>query len=475
MSGPAPSGSSPLAAAFQAASEPVSVRDALAMGGQQQQGGEGEMTQSQLIRLGRTTPAGSIQTGTQRIEVEVPVYTDVHYEDVVAERTVPLHVQKIVPEPEVHELVRQVPELSHSWIERQVEVPVVQHVERIVEVPQVQVVNKYVPKVEVKTIERVVPKTVVKTVERIQEVPVVEYKDKVVEVPHVVEVVKEVPRAVPVDVRVPVIKYVPKVEVKTIERVEKMPVPQYVDVPVQVVKEVPKYIVQEQFRDVPVPGPVVPVWKEVVVEREEVIDREVPYITYKDIERPYEVPVYEYKYNKYPVVIPHRTTTMLPPSPTHVVVPPIIKATLNIDIPPGVSISQMQLVELFATNGIDLNLFKYIQEPIPAAFPEQLKDAKPWPTETFGPLPPTTHMRDGHTWTGKPEPVGDVIETKLEGPPAGWTPNQEQINIMNEHKLTPEQCGYTGPQLVATAVPVPAQPVQRPPVPARACCTSRCR
>ncbi|CEL92206.1 unnamed protein product [Vitrella brassicaformis CCMP3155] len=183
MSGPAPSGS-PLAAAFaQAASppagQPVSVRDAL---GQQQQGGEGEMTQSQLVRLGRTTtPAGQVQTGTRRVEVEVPVYSDVHYEDVVAERQVPVYTQKIVPKPEVHEVVRQVPELSHSWIERKVEVPVIQQVDRVVEVPQVQVVNKYVPKVEVKTIERVVPKTVVKTVERIQEVPVVEYKDKVVE------------------------------------------------------------------------------------------------------------------------------------------------------------------------------------------------------------------------------------------------------------------------------------------------------
>jgi len=487
MSSPAPSGS-PLAAAFAQASpsagQPVSVRDALGQGQQGQQGGEGDLTYSQLVRLGRTTaPAGQVQTGTRRVEVEVPVYSDVHYEDVVAERQVPVYTQKIVPKQEVHEVVKYVPELSHSWIERKVEVPVVQHVDRVVEVPQVQVVNKYVPKVEVKTIERVVPKTVVKTVERVQEVPVVEYKDKVVEVPHVVEVVKEVPRAVPVDVRVPVIKYVPKVEVKTIERVEKMPVPQYVDVPVQVVKEVPKYIVQEQFRDVPVPGPVVPVWKEVVVEREEVIDREVPYITYKDIERPYEVPVYEYKYNKYPVTLPHRTTKMLPPGPTNFVVVPVIKCNVTIDIPPGFPITHAQLVELFAARGVDLNQFKMLSEPIPLP-PGEAPTTIEARVETTGPqypegaiiypgvLPPPHMMRDGQTWCGPPEKVGELIETILDGPPAGWIPTQEQLEIMRAHKLTPEQCGYKGPAMtppppvmtMTHSVPVlePSPPVQPP-------------
>jgi len=475
MSGPAPSGSSPLAAAFQAASEPVSVRDALAMGGQQQQGGEGEMTQSQLIRLGRTTPAGSIQTGTQRIEVEVPVYTDVHYEDVVAERTVPLHVQKIVPEPEVHELVRQVPELSHSWIERQVEVPVVQHVERIVEVPQVQVVNKYVPKVEVKTIERVVPKTVVKTVDRVEEVPVVQYKDKIVEVPHVVEVIKEVPKPVPVEVQVPVIKYVPKVEVKTIERIEHVPVPQYVDVPVPVIKEVPKIITEERVVDVEVPGPVIEVWREVPVEREEVIEREVEVVKYVDVPKPYEVPVYDYKHNKYPVVIPHEKTTMLPPGPTNFVIPSIIKGNFTFDIPPGMRITREELVHYVrATKGIDLNQCKEIAPPMPLPegtaptsieahfenepLPEYVKNAKPWPVDEWGPLPDPSQMQDGHSWTGPPVKVGEPIKTTLQGPPQGWIPNQHQLKIMAEHKLTPEQCGYQGPPIRMPMLMAPPPP-----------------
>eukprot|EP01053_Blabericola_migrator_P012810 Blabericola_migrator_1__12809@NODE_825_length_6370_cov_320_094241_g582_i0_p3_GENE_NODE_825_length_6370_cov_320_094241_g582_i0NODE_825_length_6370_cov_320_094241_g582_i0_p3_ORF_typecomplete_len343_score57_61IMCp/PF12314_8/0_015IMCp/PF12314_8/5_4e12IMCp/PF12314_8/25IMCp/PF12314_8/1_2e03DUF1380/PF07128_12/1_7e02DUF1380/PF07128_12/7_2_NODE_825_length_6370_cov_320_094241_g582_i038934921 len=89
---------------------------------------------------------------------------------------------------------------------------------RYVEVPVIEEVIRHVPRREVVEVERRVPRVEVEFVERIVEVPQIQYVDRQVEVPQVQEVVRHVPVRQVVDVPREVVKYVPKVETKIVEK-----------------------------------------------------------------------------------------------------------------------------------------------------------------------------------------------------------------------------------------------------------------
>lgn len=119
---------------------------------------------------------------------------------------------------------------------------------RYVEVPVVEEVIRHVPKREIVEVEKKVPRYDVEWVERIVEVPHVQYIDKQVEVPQVQEVVRHVPVRQVVEVPREVVKYVPKVETKIVEKEVEVP-GEIVEIPRPYVVEnkvvVPRFVDQE--------------------------------------------------------------------------------------------------------------------------------------------------------------------------------------------------------------------------------------
>ncbi|KAH0477940.1 MAG: hypothetical protein KVP17_001365 [Porospora cf. gigantea B] len=140
------------------------------------------------VRIGEwMAPAGAVVTETRLVSSSI-----VHEETMgqippmdVKTVQVPGHREEKVERisrKEVRHVEKRVPKIEIEYVERTVEVPKIEYVQKIVEVPQVQHVVKHVPKVEI--VER--PYEVVKEVPRI-ETKVVE---KVIEVPEIVEVPK---------------------------------------------------------------------------------------------------------------------------------------------------------------------------------------------------------------------------------------------------------------------------------------------
>eukprot|EP01055_Gregarina_sp_Pseudo9_P000986 Gregarina_sp_Pseudo_9__985@NODE_1633_length_1437_cov_631_085837_g1513_i0_p1_GENE_NODE_1633_length_1437_cov_631_085837_g1513_i0NODE_1633_length_1437_cov_631_085837_g1513_i0_p1_ORF_typecomplete_len317_score46_96IMCp/PF12314_8/0_0059IMCp/PF12314_8/8_1e14IMCp/PF12314_8/1_8e04Phage_hub_GP28/PF11110_8/3_4e03Phage_hub_GP28/PF11110_8/15Phage_hub_GP28/PF11110_8/48DUF5520/PF17658_1/65DUF5520/PF17658_1/1_7e03DUF5520/PF17658_1/18_NODE_1633_length_1437_cov_631_085837_g1513_i03461296 len=119
---------------------------------------------------------------------------------------------------------------------------------RYVEVPVVEEVIRHVPKREVVEVEKRVPRYDVEWVERIVEIPQVQYIDKHVEVPQIQEVLRTVPVRQVVEVPREVVKYVPKIETKIVEKEVEVP-GEIIEIPRPYVVEnkivVPRFVDQE--------------------------------------------------------------------------------------------------------------------------------------------------------------------------------------------------------------------------------------
>ncbi|KAH0476022.1 MAG: uncharacterized protein KVP18_004995 [Porospora cf. gigantea A] len=127
---------------------------------------------------------------------------------------------------------------------------------RYVEVPVVEEVIRHVPRKEIIEVEKRIPKYEVEYVEKIVNVPHVQIVDKHVEVPQVQEVVRHVPKREVIEVQKQVIKHVPKVETRFVEKIVEVPgevievpkpylVEQKVIVPRYVDREVPTVVAQK--------------------------------------------------------------------------------------------------------------------------------------------------------------------------------------------------------------------------------------
>eukprot|EP00914_Ancora_sagittata_P005886 GHVO01011834.1.p1 GENE.GHVO01011834.1~~GHVO01011834.1.p1 ORF type:complete len:344 (-),score=62.00 GHVO01011834.1:116-1120(-) len=164
---------------------------------------------------------------------------------------------------------------------------------RYVEVPQIQEVIRHVPKREVVEVEKRVPRYEIDYVERLVDVPQVQYVDKYVDVPQYQEVVKYVPIHQVVDVPKEIIKTVPRLETRVIEKV--------VEVPGEII-EVPKpYTVENkvavpQYTDKQVPLVVAQTVRPVVTETQEEVEIEVmewePEIIQVEVQVPKPVPAH---------------------------------------------------------------------------------------------------------------------------------------------------------------------------------------
>lgn len=151
-----------------------------------------------------------------------------------------------------------------------------------VEVPVVEEVIRHVPKLTVVEIEKIVPKYEVEYVERVVEVPQIQYIDRAIEKPQVTEVVREVPGPKQIqEIPREVVRAVPKIEYKQVEKV--------VEVPGEVI-EVPTTQIVQRHVEVP-----------------RLNDKEVPVIVAQTIRpviteapEPVDVDIYEYE----PQVIP---------------------------------------------------------------------------------------------------------------------------------------------------------------------------
>ncbi|KAH0475179.1 MAG: hypothetical protein KVP17_003832 [Porospora cf. gigantea B] len=100
---------------------------------------------------------------------------------------------------------------------------------RYVDVNTYEEVVTRVPKKEVRHVEKRVPRVEVQYVDKQVEVPEIQYVEKLVEVPHYQEVVKHVSKVEVVDRPYDVIKEVPRIETKVVERV--VEVPEVIEVP----------------------------------------------------------------------------------------------------------------------------------------------------------------------------------------------------------------------------------------------------
>lgn len=94
---------------------------------------------------------------------------------------------------------------------------------KYVDVPTYEEVVKHVPVKEVREVERRVPRVEVEYVEKIVEVPEIQYVQKTVEVPKVQEVVRHIPKIEIVDRPFEVVKEVPRIETKIVERTVEVP------------------------------------------------------------------------------------------------------------------------------------------------------------------------------------------------------------------------------------------------------------
>merc|ERR1739838_72490 len=127
--------------------------------------------------------------------------------------------------------------ISSVVVHEEFTTPVPQPEVRYVEIPQYEEVVTHVTKKEVREVEKRVPKIIEEFVERIVEVPQYEEVIRHVEVPQVREVIKEIPRIEVQERYYDVVKHVPKVEIKHVEKV--------VEVPFEVIS-VPKEVTLEE-------------------------------------------------------------------------------------------------------------------------------------------------------------------------------------------------------------------------------------
>ena len=123
------------------------------------------------------------------------------------------------------------PEGAHEISQRKISSVVVQSQQleklepevRYVEVPVIEEVIKHVPVKQVKEVVTRIPKVEVEYVDRQVEVPQVEYRDCHVEVERIQEVVRHVTVPQVVERAVDVVKHVPKVEIRQVEKVVEVP------------------------------------------------------------------------------------------------------------------------------------------------------------------------------------------------------------------------------------------------------------
>jgi len=94
---------------------------------------------------------------------------------------------------------------------------------KYVEVPVIQEIIKEIPKKEIVEVERRVPVIDYQYVDKIVEVPQIHYVDKIVEVPQIREVVRRVPIIEMVEVPKKVIRHVPRIETKVVEKIVEVP------------------------------------------------------------------------------------------------------------------------------------------------------------------------------------------------------------------------------------------------------------
>lgn len=117
-----------------------------------------------------------------------------------------------------------------------------------IEVPVIEEVIRHVPKREVVEIEKRVPRYEYEWVEKIVEVPQIQWVEKHVEVPQIQEVVRYVPVKQVVEVPKEVVRYIPKIDVKIVER-EVEVVGETIEVPKPYLVEnkvvVPRYLDKE--------------------------------------------------------------------------------------------------------------------------------------------------------------------------------------------------------------------------------------
>ncbi|KAH0482032.1 MAG: uncharacterized protein KVP18_004376 [Porospora cf. gigantea A] len=98
-----------------------------------------------------------------------------------------------------------------------------------VDVPMYEEVVTHVPVREVREIEKKIPKVEVQYVEKIVDVPQIEYVNKTVEVQQVQEVIRHVPRVEYVDRPYDVVKEIPRLETKIVEKI--IEIPEVIEVP----------------------------------------------------------------------------------------------------------------------------------------------------------------------------------------------------------------------------------------------------
>lgn len=219
--------------------------------------------------------------------IEVPVEKLVEvYKIVEVEKIVEVPVEKIVEVP-VEKIVEKTVEVP---VDRIVEVPVEKIVEKVVEVEKIVEVIKEVEveKIVEKTVE--VPKELIVEVEKIVEVP----KEVVVEVEKPVEKIIEVERivekVVTKEVEVPKIVEVERIVEKIVEVPVDKPIDRIVEVEkivekiVEVPREIEKIVEVERIVE-----KVVEVPKEVIVEKEKVVEVEKIVEVEKRVEVPVEV------------------------------------------------------------------------------------------------------------------------------------------------------------------------------------------
>ena len=123
------------------------------------------------------------------------------------------------------------PEGAHEISQRKISSVVVQSQQlektepevRYVEVPVIEEVTRHVPVKQVKEVVTRIPKIEIEYVDRQVEVPQIEYRDCHVEVERIQEVVRHVTVPQVVERAVDVVKHVPKVEVRQVEKIVEVP------------------------------------------------------------------------------------------------------------------------------------------------------------------------------------------------------------------------------------------------------------
>lgn len=217
-----------------------------------------------------------------------------------------IYAEKIVPRTEVQYMEKIVPRYEVQYVEKVVEVPEIQYIEELrpipkvevrewsIEVPYVDVEVVHVPKKVVQEHVQFVKKPEYQDVVQVIEVPKTVYVDRVQEIEQVIERPVMIPKVVQQTRHVEVVKHVPKIEIRQIEKIVQVPVIQ--EVPKPYIVEVPTQ--QLVFNDVAVPVVVgqklVPIMTNDTQEEATVeVKQYVPYIVPVDvyIPRPVQLPL----------------------------------------------------------------------------------------------------------------------------------------------------------------------------------------